>query len=186
MTAIVSVFWRICLFKTGPDVIPANNFLLGLLIALNIVISWSATMLLQAVVPISPEVTNQMDAQELAALSDGFLLFARVLVSLASTGALIWGLLNLMSHGARTNKVLCAVFGCDIILTTLTFVTVYIGQTLLPALGQFAMLGTFLWSLSVTGFILHRALEISWGFGIAASLFIMIFSFAISQVAIGG
>lgn len=184
MIAIVSVFWRICLFKIGPDVIPANNFLLGLLIALNAIVSWSASMLLQALLPISPEITNQIDERELAAMTDGFLLFSRVFVSLASTAALTWGVLAMMGKGARLYKVLCAMFGADLILTVLTTLAVAIGQLLHPMLGQFAILAMFIWTVAVIGFILHRALEISLGLGVAAGLFVMTFSFAISQVAL--
>ena len=184
MTALVSVFWRICLFKSGPDIIPANNFLLGVLIAGNALISWSASMLLQAMLPISPEVTNQVGQQEIVLLSDSWLLFSRVIVSLATTAALIWGALQLTNFADRTTKVLCAVFGTDIILTIFTVVAVLIGQLIHPMLGQFAILAMFFWTIAILGFILHRALAISQGIGVAAGAFILLFSFAITQVTI--
>jgi hypothetical protein len=185
MTALVSMFWRICLFKSGPDVIPANNFLLGLLIAGNGLISWSASMLLQAMLPISPEVTNQVGQQEIAMLSDSWVVLSRVIVSLATTAALVWGILQLTNFADRTSKVLCAVFGTDIILTVFTVAAVIIGQFIHPLLGQFTILAMFFWTVAILGFILHRALAISQGLGIAAGAFILLFSFAITQVALG-
>mgnify|MGYP001951650403 CR=1 FL=1 len=74
--------------------------------------------------------------------------------------------------------------GADLILTVLTTLAVAIGQLLHPMLAQFAILAMFIWTVAVIGFILHRALEISLGFGVAAGLFVMTFSFAISQVAL--
>lgn len=184
MTAIAFIFWRICLFKTGPEVVPANNFLLGSLITLNILVSWLASIVLQAILPISPEATSQISDQELTALTDVSLLITRIVVSLASTAGLIWGVLAIMNFSSRVNKVLCAVFGTDIILTVATTLAVFVGQAVHPMLGQFAILAMFFWTLATMGFILHRALAISLGFGIAAALFVLIFSFAIGQVAV--
>ena len=46
------------------------------------------------------------------------------------------------------------------------------------------ILGTFFWNAAVLGFILHKALEISRGLGIAAAVFILIFTIAITQVTL--
>ena len=186
MTALVSLLWRICLLRSGPETVPASNFLLGLLIAVNAAISWIATIILQAMIPIPEELSNQLSAEQLAALSDGFLLFTRVVVTLACSATLIWGLLTLMNFQERTNKVLCAVFGTFSILTTVRFIATLIGLTVHPTVVQLVSLGMLFWTVAVLGFILHRALEISNGFGIAAALFILTFTFAVGQVVVTG
>ena len=141
-------------------------------------------MLLEPVLAIPPEVTNQMEDAQVLALTDGFSMMVRVVVSLASTAALSWGLLSLMGHGSRINKVLGAILGSDIILTALTAPVVIVGVSLHPVLAQLSILGMFFWTVAVLGFIFHRALEISMGFGIMAGLFVIIFTIAITQVAI--
>jgi hypothetical protein len=93
--------------------------------------------------------------------------------------------LQLTNFADRTSKVLCAVFGTDIILTVFTVAAVIIGQFIHPLLGQFTILAMFFWTVAILGFILHRALAISQGLGIAAGAFILLFSFAITQVALG-
>ena len=184
MLAIVSVFWRICLFKTGPDVIPGNNFLLGMLVVLNIAVIWTGTMLLQAIAPISPEITNQMNEREIEAMTSSTLIMVRALITVMATIALTWTILSLAGHSNRAAKVLSAIFGCDTLLTILTVAIATLTEPLVPTLTQFAIFGFFVWTLTIVGFIFHRALEISYGFGILTALFVMTFSFAISQVTL--
>ena len=184
MTAIVQVFWQICLFRTSPEVLPSNNLLLGLLIVVNCALSWSGNMLLQALLPVSSDVTNQMSAEEIAALSDGFILLTRIVVSLAATAALTWGLLTAMGSGARTHKTLIAMYGTDIILTMILLPATAVAASFSSNAGQLVLTAMMFWGIGVVGYILHKALEIRWGLAVVAALFIFIFTIAITQVAI--
>ena len=184
MAAIISIFWQICLLKTGPDKLPSSNFLLGLVIVANALLSWSAFMVLQTIVPISSDAASQMSEAQLRALTDGWLLAVRVVVGLACTAAITWGLLSLMNHGQRTNQTLSALYGSDLVLTLLTTTVFFLSQAAPEMIRQLANLGMFFWTVAVFGFVLHRALEISMGFGIAAALFLITFTFIVSQVAV--
>lgn len=184
MTAIFSAFWQICIFRTGPEVIPASQLLLGLLLIISALVSWAGAMVLQAWLPVSPEVSNQLTEAEIERLSSGLLVFTRVVVGLACTAALIAGLLAVWGYSTRITKTLTAVYGTDIIITTLTVLGMGIGQLFHPMAGQLAITSMFFWNVSVLGFILHKALEISWGFGIVAAIFLMVLTFAVTQVAL--
>lgn len=178
MTAILLVFWRICTFRGGPDLVPASTALLGLVIVANAVTSIVASSFLQTILPSAPP----GETMEVAVVSDTLVLFTGVVVSLASTSALIWLLLTLMGFSARIYQTLTAVFGTDIILTTISTLMIFLATSMNTALSQLAFLGMFFWTVGTFGFILHKALEIALGFGIAAALFVLIFTIAITQV----
>ena len=178
MTAILSVFWRICIFRSGPDVVPTNSILLGLVIlanALTGIIAWS---ILEPVIPTPPP----DETAEVAIVSDSLSIVTRAAVSLASTSVLVWLILTLMGFGARFNKTLTALFGTDILITAVATLVIFATMLMSPILGQIAILGWYFWTIGVFGFILHRALEISIGFGIAAAIFVMVFTIAITDV----
>ena len=180
MTAILSVFWQICTFRSGPDAVPANTTLLALVILANAVISMIASSFLQTIVPSSPP----GESIDVAVVSDSLSLATSVVVSLASTAGLVWLLLTLMGFGARIYQTLTALFATDIILTTISTFVIFVATLMNTSLSQIAFLGMFFWTVGVFGFILHKALEISMGFGIAAALFVLIFTIAITQVTI--
>ena len=184
MTAIAFTFWRICLFKQGPETLPASNFLLALVILMNAMVSWVASVMLEPLI-INQEDLSSLGVDAAAEPASGFTVLSLVIVSLASTTALVWGTLSLMSHKDRVARTLMAIFGADVILTVLTAASVYFGALFDSIITQLAGIGMFLWTVAVYGFILHRALSVSMGMGIAAGLFIMIFTIAIGQVAIG-
>ena len=52
-------------------------------------------------------------------------------------------------------------------------------------LAEISIVALFFWKVATFGFILHRAMSIGVGLGVVAGLFILIFTFAVSQVAIG-
>lgn len=178
MAAIILVFWRICTFRGGPDTVPVSTLLLTVVIVANAVISLIASSVLQSIMP-PPAVSETAD---LTIVSNEFNLITTVIVSQASTAALVGLILAMMNFTQRLYQTLTALFGTDIIITALGAAVVMIATVLNPILSQVAFLGMFIWTVGTFGFILHKALEISMGFGIAAALFVMIFSIAITQV----
>ena len=180
MTAILSVFWRICIFRSGPDVVPTNSVLLGLVILINALTGIVAWSILESVIPLPPP----EETADVAIVSDSLSIVTRAAVSLASTSVLVWLILTLMSFGARFHQTLTAIFGTDILITAVATLVIFATMLMSPILGQIAILAWYFWTIGVFGFIMHRALEISIGFGIAAAIFVMVFTIAITNVTI--
>ena len=178
MTAILLVFWRICIFKGGPDSVPANTTLLAIVILISALTSLLASSFLQTVLPPPPPT----DVMDVAVVSSEFSLITSVVVSQASTAGLVWLVLALMSLNDRLYQTLAAVFGVDTIVTAVSTCAIFITTLISTVLSQIAFLGMFFWSVGTLGFILHKALELSLALGIAAALFVMIFTIAITQV----
>ncbi len=180
MTAIVSVFWRICIFKGGPDTLPANTTLLALIIVANALTSIVVSSFLQSLLPAIPDTENM----DVAIVSDSLSLLTGVVVTQASTAGLVGLILMLMGHSSRLYQTLTAIFGTDIILTIVSAAAIFLVTLINTIIIQVVFLGTFFWNAAVLGFILHKALEISRGLGIAAAVFILIFTIAITQVTL--
>jgi hypothetical protein len=166
MKSIVLLFWRICIFQTGPDTVPANNAFLVMIIAVNALLNIAVQVLLVG-----------QDQSLLRAVT-------LAVVSLAGTGALVWFIMTLMSLGPRVPQTITAVFGVDIIMTAITSVLFASAGVIEQNIAVFVITLLTLWSLAVYGFIFHRAMNIHIGFGIAMALFVVIFSVAITQTAI--
>ena len=166
MKSIVLLFWRLCLLQTGPDAVPASNVLTAVVVCVNAAINISVQLLLMT------DSANLLRATSLS------------FVGLACTAALVAGSMRLMGRQARTQQTLTAIFGTDVIttiFTSLAFVASgFAGQTI----ALFGITLLTLWSLMIFGFILHRALEIRLGFGVAMALFVVIFSVAVTQTAV--
>ena len=166
MTAIVSAFWRICIFASGPNTIPANLTLAALVVSCDFLIT-----LLALVLQSSGDITVLRGA-------------AMAVVSLASSAGLVWLVLTMFGRAGRFTQTITAFVGVDLVLTLVSLATYLPLQALSPAMASIAALGIFLWTLGVYGFILHRALEVHIAIGMALSLFVVIFSVAITQTAI--
>ena len=168
MKPIFSLFWYICTFRAGPDRVPANTTFLGVIIILNILLNVALFMLL-----------NDVEFIRVVTL---------VVVNLTVTAGLIWVVMMLMDVGARYQKTLTALFGADLILSTITNLIAWgvqqgFGDSATNV--QFFIIALlFMWTLGVYGFVFHRALNLHIGFGIAIALFVIVFALAISQTAV--
>ena len=166
MKSIFLLFWRICIFQSGPETVPSSNSFVILVIAVNALLNVVVQLLLGG--------------------DDGSLLRAVTLavVSLAGTGGLIWFIMTLMQLGSRVPQTITAVFGVDIIMTTITSILFAVAGSIEENIAVFVISLLTLWSLAIYGFIFHRAMNLHIGFGIALALFVVIFSVAITQTAI--
>ena len=166
MVAIVSLFWHICTFRSGPNVIPLNTALTGLVILVNGLLNIGVLMALG-----EPDI-DLVQAGTIA------------VVSMASTAGLVWFVMLLMNRGQRFAQSITALFGTDVILTLLLALVIGVSSTIHESAALFALTLLRLWSLAVYGFIFQRALEIHIGFGITMALFVVVFTVAITQTAI--
>ncbi len=165
MSQIFLLLWRLCTFRAGPDAMPANNTLLGLIISLNALLSVSLYLLV-----------NTATLLKAATL---------VSVSMAGTAGLVWLIMNLMEMGNRFPQTLMALFGVDILITLLTgAVAMVTGTEEISAAGASLLTLLMFWNLAIFAFIFHRALNIHIGFGFLLALFVVIFSIAMSQAAV--
>jgi hypothetical protein len=167
MKSIVLLFWRICIFRSGPDAVPASNTFTAVVIALNALVNIIVQLMLGA-----DQVTL-------------LLAVTLAIVSLAGTGALVWFVMMLMGLVNRVQQTITAIFGTDIIMTILTSIAFAATGSISETVAIFAITLLTLWSLMIYGFIFHRAMNIHIGFGIAIALFVVIFSVAITQTALG-
>ncbi len=166
MSHLVLVFWRICIFRGGPDAIPANRTLLSIIVILNAILSISLYLTINRT---------------------GFLTAATVVtVSLAGTAGLVWLIMNVMDLAARFPQTLMALLGVDLLNTVLTGAVALLTLTnegVLSPTGAAVLAALMFWNLAIFAFIFHRALNIHFGFGLMLAFFVVIFSVAISQVA---
>jgi len=165
MKLIIAQIWRICIFKSGPDTIPANNTFLLIVMAFNICLTCFV------------QVSLAEDISFLSALTIS-------VVSLAGTGGLIWFVMALMNLSNRVPQTMTAVFAVDIFTTAMTALVLFMAEAIGMTLTQLLVAGLILWSLAINGFIYHRALNIHIAMGVGIALFIFIFSVAITQTAL--
>ena len=169
MLFLVSLFWNICLTRKGPEEVPAQYALIGLLIIGKIVF----------VLAIASVVADELRA----------LFLVTQIVTWATVAGLITALaLQLRDHFSRFIPTFGAILGTDLLVTTLyglVFLVVRLtGVEIAPELGSSANVLVELWTTFVVGFIMHRALDLNIGLGILAALIIKMFSVAISlQIA---
>lgn len=171
MKSIAALFWRICIFQAGPETVPANNTLVIVVIMLNMIVNVTVQLILPG------EGTSALQSITIA------------VVSMAGIGGLVWFIMLLMQLAHRVPQTITALFGADIILTTITTVAYIIfgaGEIGATESGAARLIFTllFFWSLAVYGFIFHHSMNIHIGIGIAIALFVVLFSFAITQTAI--
>ena len=169
MLSLVNLFLNICLMRHGPERLPASQFLLGLVIAINAITSLTLTTMLND----TPLITSS----------------TLVVVNLAGTALLTWGALSFVSHTPRFNQTFLAVVGVDLLLTLVMGVVLLLGLDANGDPRPFAStlwLMLTIWSLAVLSFIFHKAMEIHMLPATGVALFVMIFSVAVGQAAIDG
>lgn len=166
MKSILQLFWRICLFRDGPENIPANNPLLLLVLITNAALNVTVQMIWGG------DNITVLRAMTIA------------IVSLAGTGGLVWFVMLLMSLTHRLPQTLTGIFGVEIILTSLSALLLMLSDSVGVSVTRFVITLLTLWSLAIYGFIFHRALNIHIGFGVGMALFVVIFSMAITQTAL--
>ncbi len=166
MKAIVLTFVSICLLRRGPEVVPTHPWFLASLVGANIMISLLLMLQMELLQPLPA--------------------LAYISASMTASAALVWFALYLRDFESRFPATITALFGCDLLLTTLLLVLLQVlpdhGSTFAQSLVALIMI----WSVAVSGYILHRALQISVLAGILLALAVLIIGAGFGELAMGG
>lgn len=165
MKAVFQLFWQICRLKQSPEFVPTAGWFVAVVIIANLICSLLVSM------------TADAELTPLTAATS-------IVVGQTTTAALTWIALNLRELGDRFLATITALFGCDLIITA-SFALVLPLTSLLPGMAALVFLLFLVWSISVAGFILHRALKTHLAVGIMVALGMSVMSVALSQLAIG-
>ena len=163
MTAVLRLFWNICLLRNGPESVPTHTWFLVSLIAAELAMG----VVLSAVM--YP--------------SFSFPLWLNLaLINLAVTASIAWFALYLRNCEPRFPATLGAILGTEVLIDA-------VGVLALSATSGVAERTTgwilTVWSVAVIGFILHRALATRLWVGISLSLANMLFGVFVAVALLG-
>lgn len=165
MKVVAQLFWQICLLRQGPEHVPTQSWFITTVVSANIVCSLALSLLLDN------------NGSSISVLT-------RLVVSQATTAALVWLALFLKEQGNRFPATITALFGCDLIITICFAALVPLVSIVGEGGSTFIFLGFMIWSVAVAGFIMHRALSVPLGIGILIAVGMMVLSVATSEVAV--
>ena len=155
MYSAIFTLWQICVFRKGPEQLPAATQILALTILLLILVEGLS-------IPITP-------------MGVSILTWAAILVTqFILVAAFAYALLRFRKTPNRLFQTLSAWYGTDAILAAFMLIAV----SLIPQVGIVGILVVVLfgWQVAIHGFILHRSLTTSFvaGIGIAFALHLVI------------
>lgn len=157
MLAYVRTLINIALRKLGPEDLPDSKFLLGLTLAVYVLVALPVTGMV-----FGPSIIL-VQIVALVALDLGMLI------------ACLWSLLSLTGHAARFRQTLTALLGTSILLNLLIAPFSYwrqatVGMETQSALPVIAIFSMVLWSLSINGHIISRALSRTYSIGLVIAV----------------
>ena len=142
MKSILLPFWGICTLQRGPQHVPTHPLFMALLIATNLLVSTFLNLHFD-------ETGNVLGV------------FSFLVINLTIAAGIIWIALYQKKITNRFPQTLSAMVGCDLILTLLVaIVTLFTGGPK-EQLTQGVIVLIAIWSVSVLGYILHHALNIT-------------------------
>lgn len=165
MRSIVNLFWQICLLRQSPAPVPTEGWFVATVVVANLLCS----VLVSASFDEGPGVVAVANS---------------IVVAQAGTALLVLLALSLRGHGARFVTTITAWFGCDLIITACFALVLPVATALGPLALSLAFLAFLVWSVAVSGFILHRALEVQLALGIGIAMGISVLSATAAQVAV--
>ncbi|MCZ6710136.1 MAG: hypothetical protein O7B25_07225 [Gammaproteobacteria bacterium] len=165
MKIVFQLFWQICRLKQSPEFVPTQSWFVAVVIIANLFCSLLVSMSADPELALLPAATS-------------------IVVGQTTTAALVWIVLTLRELGDRFVSTITALFGCDLIITAALGVVLPLAS-LASAITPLVFLLFVIWSISVAGYILHRALKSHLAIGIMVALGILVMSVASSQLAIG-
>ena len=145
MAVVLLFFWHVCLLRLSPEIAPKHPLIALMVLAANLAVSIFAS----AVVTGGP----------LLQLATG------ILVSTATLAALVRLACLLRSLSARFMQTIVTILGCDLVLTAIFSLVVPIFGLLHESGVAAAYLGFSIWSVTVMGFILAKALNLHMALG---------------------
>ncbi len=166
MLIVLYFFWRVCLLRHDPQIVPKHPYFLFLVLIANLACSITLSIL------ITGEPTLR--------IATG------ILVSVATLAALVYLICSLRGASERFVWTMSVMLGCDMVLTAIFAVVVPLAQML----NEFAVLAAYLtfmiWSVAVFGFILSRSLQSHMAIGVGLAFSMMLISTGIASLASGG
>lgn len=163
MKHFVRVFWNICTFRAGPQVLPASRLLLALALGAH----WLVGIAHSAF-------TFTLPVSLLAAL-----------LGTATVVALIHSILTLRGHSARSVQTLTAVAGSEVLLGVLALpVTVMLYGGGDQSVAALLMLLLMAWNLAVVAHILRHALDVPLSAGVGFALIYTVVSYGLVDLAL--
>lgn len=157
MFEFLSLVFGICIFKKGPQDIPASEVLIKLLIPVYAIISFLILI-----------------------LNTGWVNAAlQVIVEIVLIFGLSWAILSIANQSARYQQTVCALVATDALISfiALPSMATLVGQG--AGLALIAILLLMLWHWVISGYIFSQALERPILFGLAVSFMYLLTSFQI-------
>ncbi|MDP6376650.1 MAG: hypothetical protein QF921_11625 [Pseudomonadales bacterium] len=162
MKAVLNLFWQICLMRQGPEYVPTQPWFVGSVVCANLL----------GVLALSLATGEQTP----------LMIATYVVVTLCVTASLIYLACYLREVPSRFLAAFTAICGCDLIITVLFAMLLPVSGMLGQVGAAFLPLCFMLWSVTVVGFILHRALDTHLAVGIATAIGISLLSVSAGQV----
>lgn len=168
MPAIISLFWNLCLLRTGPERMPTVGAFVALVLIANILVS----TLVALSAPAEPTLLQALSIPIVGA-------------AVLAGGTLL--VLRLKQLGHRFTATFTALLGADIIITTLSWPLLLLASPTPegPASGFdwiliMAQLALVFWWVTIAGFIFSRALEVPMPQGVAVAVFVILASLIVT------
>ena len=136
MTAVLRLFWNICLLRDGPETVPTHTWFLVSLIAAELAMG----VVLSAVM--YPDLSLP-------------LWLNLALINLAVTASIAWFALYLRNSEPRFPATLGAILGTEVLIDAVSSLALGATSGVAERTTRWVLL---LWSVAVVGFILHRSL----------------------------
>ncbi len=165
MLPVITLFWRLCTLRAHPGQVPTA--------------AWFMTMIAVANVSVSVLLSIQWSPD-----SEPMQLATSIVSQQAALACLIWISLYLRSMDQRFAATVTAIFGCDLFLTGLLGTMSPVVLDVTSGIRQTFLFMFFIWSMTIIGHILHRALEVRFLAGIAIAFGMTLFSSAIGNAVI--
>jgi hypothetical protein len=165
MKSIINLFWGICLLRQSPSVVPGQGWFVALVVVANLLVG------LIVLLPLA-------DSPGVEKILTG------LAVGAAVTASLFWLVLGARDVPERFTTAIAAFFGCELLISLCFSLTLPVLLLLgLPAV-LLALLAFTVWLVTVTGYILHRAAEVTLPIGIGLAIGIRLLGGAASQLVI--
>lgn len=176
MSALIRLFWDICIFRRAPQDVPYSSFLLGILLLVKLVFEFVAYQIPDA---------NGMTLPTSVVVP-------YLLVDAAATIVFIYLILWFHGHTARSVQTITASLGVDIIVGVAQLPLQYLASavgTQPGMVGLFYMgsMAIFVWELAVYTYVIRHALSTSVfrAGGYALLLFILGFVINFNMIPVG-
>lgn len=163
MTAVLRLFWEICLLRGAPESVPTHT--------------WFLVSLIAAEVAIGVVVLTVAYPEYSLALSLNL-----ALINLAVTASIAWFALYLRNHEQRFPATLGAILGTEVLIDAVSALVLSSTSGVVHETSTW-ILG--IWNLVVVGFILHRALTTRLWVGILLSLATAVIALVVAGALLG-